>query len=146
MTNDSIAPDFTLTDQYGNNFHLYSELKEHNRVLLVFYPKDDSPVCTKQLCEYDDNLKLLNKKGIHIAGINSDSVKQHQKFAERYNLKFPLLADTEKSVCRLYDALSLIGTVKRKIVLVDNTRKILFSDAKLPFKYYRIDEILGHNL
>lgn len=94
------APDFTLFDQNGKN-HTLSEYQGHY-VLMYFYPKDDTPGCTKQACLIRDNFPEFKKLHIQVFGISVDSQKSHTKFIEKYELPFTLLSDTEKEVVELY--------------------------------------------
>jgi peroxiredoxin Q/BCP len=96
----SPAPDFTLPDQEGREHTL-----SHHRgawVLLYFYPKDDTPGCTKQACVIRDAFPDLSKLGAKVFGISVDSVASHKKFAEKYELPFTLLADADKKVVAMY--------------------------------------------
>ena len=94
------APDFKVKDQDGN----WVSLKDFRgrKVILYFYPKDNTPGCTAESCNLRDNYKELSKKGYEVLGISSDSEKSHQKFIEKYQLPFTLLADTEKEVHNQY--------------------------------------------
>jgi peroxiredoxin Q/BCP len=95
------APQFSLPDQEGV-VHTLTQY-EGKKVLLYFYPKDDTPGCTTEACSFRDNHEALTKMGLVVIGISKDSVKSHKKFALKYNLTFPLLADTEGVVCESYD-------------------------------------------
>ena len=136
-----IAPDFTLKDQDGNEFNLYKELT--SKIMLVFYPKDDSPVCTKQLNNYQQNLGKFNNAGIKIIGINIDSENSHKYFGNKCKLDFPLLVDTGKSVSKKFDALNFVGINKRKIVIIDTDKRIIFEKVNFPFNFIRSEEILN---
>lgn len=94
------APDFTLPDQDAAE-HTLSSYKG-KWVLLYFYPKDDTPGCTKEACAIRDADPDLSSLGAVVLGVSADSVKSHKKFAEKYNLQFPLLADEEKKVIEAY--------------------------------------------
>lgn len=94
------APAFTLPDQNGAP-HKLSDYKG-KWVLVYFYPKDDTPGCTKEACMIRDNFPSFKKLGIAVLGISVDSVKSHAKFAEKYELPFTLLADEEKKVVEEY--------------------------------------------
>lgn len=72
--------------------------------MLYFYPKDDTPGCTTEACSFRDEYEYLKEKGLNILGVSADSVKSHKKFAEKYNLNFPLLADKDKTVINAYRA------------------------------------------
>jgi peroxiredoxin Q/BCP len=94
------APDFTAPDQHGNPFTL-SSLRGH-KVALYFYPKDDTPGCTAQACNLRDNEAQLAAQGIKVVGVSIDSVASHAKFAQKYDLNFPLVADPDKEIVNAY--------------------------------------------
>src|SRR5690554_5133706 len=94
------APDFETKDQFGKAVKL-SDFKG-KKVVLYFYPKDNTPGCTAQACNLRDNYEALQKEGYVVLGISSDSQKSHQKFIDKQKLPFPLLADEDKSVHQLY--------------------------------------------
>lgn len=94
------APDFTLTDQDGNPVTL-SKLKG-TPVVLYFYPKDDTPGCTKEACAFRDARMDYEKAGARVLGLSPDTVTSHDKFRRKYELPFTLLADPEKTVCEQY--------------------------------------------
>lgn len=96
------APDFKVTDQDGNSVSL-SEYKGR-KLVLYFYPRDNTPGCTAESCNLRDNYKTLQKKGYEILGVSTDSEKSHQKFIEKQNLPFRLLADVDKVVHSKYGA------------------------------------------
>ncbi|RPI70320.1 MAG: peroxiredoxin, partial [Ignavibacteriales bacterium] len=81
------AEDFTLKDQFGNDFNLYANLRK--KILLIFYPRDNTPVCTKQLSDYQMSKNELENYGIILVGINADSEETHLKFAAKCSLDFP---------------------------------------------------------
>lgn len=96
----SKAPDFTVNDQDGNPVSLKS--LKGSKVALYFYPKDDTPGCTKEACNLRDNYDALTTAGIKIFGISVDDEKSHQKFITKFSLPFPLLADTEHAIVEPY--------------------------------------------
>lgn len=95
------APAFSATDQHGKLISL--DDFRNKKLVLYFYPKDDTPGCTAESCNLRDNYEKLQKEGYEIIGVSADSEKSHKKFAEKYNLPFPLLADTEKLIVKAYD-------------------------------------------
>ena len=95
------APDFTLPDQNGE-MHSLSDYKG-KKVILYFYPKDNTPGCTKQACSFGELMPQFKEKGAVILGVSKDSVASHKKFEEKYGLPFTLLSDTEKTVIQAYD-------------------------------------------
>jgi peroxiredoxin Q/BCP len=100
------APDFTLpavgSDGIVKNGQVHlQELKGHP-VVLYFYPKDDTPGCTAEACSFRDANREMQKRGIVVLGVSADSVESHRKFADKYGLPYPLLADTDTTVSQLY--------------------------------------------
>ena len=95
------APDFTLPDQNGN-VHSLSDYRG-KKLVLYFYPKDNTPGCTKQACGFAERYPKFTEKGAVILGISKDSVASHKKFEEKYGLPFTLLADPELKVIQAYD-------------------------------------------
>lgn len=98
----TIAPDFKLLDQDGQMQSLFSH--KGGFVLVYFYPKDDTPGCTKEACTIRDAYKDFESNGVKIFGISADSVESHKKFAEKYELPFTLLSDPTKEVITAYGA------------------------------------------
>ena len=96
------APDFTLADQTGKEHSLSGYRGQW--VLVYFYPKDDTPGCTKEACAVRDVYTDLKKQAVQILGISRDSSSSHQKFADKYNLPFPILSDPDKGVLASYGA------------------------------------------
>ena len=96
------APAFKAVDQDGNPISL-SDYKG-KKVILYFYPKDDTPGCTAEACNLRDNYALLFKKGYKIIGVSADDDKSHKKFIEKYVLPFPLIPDKDKSILKAYGA------------------------------------------
>ena len=95
------APDFTLPDQNGE-MHSLSDYKGQ-KVILYFYPKDNTPGCTKQACNFGELYPQFQEKGAVVIGISKDSVASHKKFEEKYSLPFTLLSDTELKAIQAYD-------------------------------------------
>ena len=95
------APDFTLSDQLGNS-HTLSQYRG-KKVILYFYPKDNTPGCSKQACGYSLNAPQFTEKGAVILGISKDSVASHKKFSDKYDLQFTILSDPERQVIEAYD-------------------------------------------
>jgi peroxiredoxin Q/BCP len=96
------APDFTAQDQNGNTINLH-DLKGQ-KVVLYFYPKDDTPGCTAEACNLRDNFQELRSQGYTVLGVSPDNVKSHEKFAGKYSLPFSLLADPDKVIAKEYGA------------------------------------------
>jgi len=100
VTEGQIAPDFTLPATDGSTMRLLD--LRGKKVVLYFYPKDDTPGCTKEACAFRDNLGVLQSMGVVVLGVSPDSVASHQKFAQKYGLPFPLLADEGAQVATTY--------------------------------------------
>ncbi len=123
------APDFQGLDENGNKIVLSEVLKMGN-VVLYFYPKDETPGCTKEACTFRDNWEDLKKLGATVIGISSDSAESHKKFKEHHNLQFTLVSDQDKHIRKAYDALgtilppriSYVIDLKGKIVHVYNSQ------------------------
>jgi len=123
------APNFSAKDQDGNDVSL-ADLKGQ-RVVLYFYPKDDTPGCTKEACSFRDSDDVYKEKNIRVLGVSTDSEKSHQKFISKFNLPFTLLADTDKKIVEDYGVWgekSMYGKkymgTNRKTFLIDEEGKI----------------------
>ena len=135
-----IVPNFTLKDENGNDFELYKNLDQ--LVLLAFYPKDDTLVCSTQLSDYNRNLADFITNEIRIIGISTDSVKSHSNFCSKLKLNFPLLADEDKSVSKQFDAINFLGINKRLLVLIGTDKRVLWTDSTMSITYIKAKEIL----
>ncbi len=105
ITEGTQAPNFTAVDQTETT-HTLSQYKG-KWVMLYFYPKDDTPGCTQEACSIRDVWQEFTEKGITVLGVSADSVTKHKKFAEKYDLPFPLLADEDKKIIKSYEALGM---------------------------------------
>ncbi len=94
------APQFEGKDQNGNTIRLSDFTGK--KLVLYFYPKDDTPGCTKEACNLRDNYQALKDQGIEIIGVSADTESKHQKFIEKYDLPFPLITDTEKEIIQAF--------------------------------------------
>jgi len=122
---DSDAPNFTLNDAKENSHSLADYRGKY--LVLYFYPKNDTPGCTKEACHFRDDMTKLEKLGAKVVGVSVDSSESNGKFAEKYNLPFTLLADTDGKVAASYDALTnllVIKIAKRHTFLIDPDGKI----------------------
>lgn len=117
------APDFQLYDDDNRLFRLYDEKQP---LLLVFYPGDDTPVCTSQLCDYRDGIHVFNDLGVEVVGISRDSITSHKKFKNKYNLPFRLLSDPEGEVAGMFGCRTLLGTTNRAVFLLDEEKKVIW--------------------
>jgi len=110
------APDFSLEGDDGKLYRLSEHLGE--RVLLVFYPGDNTPVCTRQLCEYRDGIESFADLGVSVVGISSDDLESHRDFRSKHDLPFVLLSDQDLDVAKQYGCKGALG-MKRAVFLVD---------------------------
>jgi peroxiredoxin Q/BCP len=117
------APDFTLKNQDGNDVTLSQELKK-GHIVLYFYPKDNTPGCTKEACSFRDLSEDFRVEGASIFGINTDSVESHKKFHEKQKLTFSLLADPDGTVTKHYGADGLFNFARRVTYLIDSSGTI----------------------
>ena len=112
-----VAPDFTLPGTGGREYSL-SDYRGRP-VVLVFYPGDDTPVCTKQLNSYNDDLEQFNEMNAQVLGVSAQDVSSHDAFSSKHGFEFPLLSDTDKAVAGAYGTLGPIGFPRRSIFILD---------------------------
>ncbi len=117
------ASDFKLKDADEKTFHLSKEAGK--RLLLVFYPGDNTPVCTRQLCDYRDGIEQFAELGVTVVGISSDDAESHRRFRERHQLPFVLLSDTDLAVAEQYGCRAIVG-MKRGVFLLDEQQIIRY--------------------
>ena len=111
------APSFTLPSTGGLDASLSDFLGRP--LVLVFYPGDDTPVCTKQLNSYNDDLSQFQALNAQVVAISAQSVESHEKFSDKHGFKFPLLADVDKSVAAAYGTLGPLGFPRRSVFIID---------------------------
>jgi thioredoxin-dependent peroxiredoxin len=131
----SAAPDFKLQDQNGK-WHTLAAYKG-KWVALYFYPKDQTPGCTTQACDFRDNVFAFREAGAVILGLSVDDVQSHKAFADKHGLPFTLLADPTKKVADLYGVMNFTGFAKRETFLIDPKGTIV--------KRYVVSEPKGHS-
>ncbi len=126
------APDFTLPGVENGEKRDYtlSEYRGRN-VVLAFYPGDNTPGCTRQMCSYRDNLSDLTATGAVLLGISPQDVASHEAWAAKKGFTFPLLADTDKRVIEAYGVGAPLIGVRRSVFVVDPAGKVVFADRKL---------------
>ena len=133
-----IAPDFTGKDENGEDVKLSDLLGQ--KVVLYFYPKDDTPGCTKEACSLRDNFSALSTENIKVLGVSTDNEKSHQKFIAKYDLPFTLLADTDHAIANLYDSYgkktfmgkTYNGVLRKTFLIAENgTIKKIFDKVKV---------------
>lgn len=130
-----LAPDFTLPGTGGRTYSLAQY--RGSPVVLVFYPGDNTPVCTKQLCSYNDELSQFTQLSAQVIGISAQDVASHEQFAAKHGFQFPLLADTDKSVHRTYGVLGLMDLPRRSVFVLDAAGVIRFAHRAIVGVTYR---------
>ncbi len=136
-----LAPDFTLPGTGARSYSL-SQFRG-SPVVLVFYPGDNTPVCTKQLCSYNDELSQFAGLSAQVLGISAQDVASHETFAAKHGFKFPLLSDTDKSVHRAYGVLGLMDMPRRSVFVLDGTGVIRYAHrAVLGVTYRPVRELV----
>jgi thioredoxin-dependent peroxiredoxin len=118
------APDFTLSSQMGDNVTL-SEFFGKKNVVLYFYPKDETPGCTKEACTFRDNYEELTKLGAEVLGVSGQSVESHKSFATHYGLPFILLSDEDNKVRELYGVPSTMGFLPGRVTYIIDKKGIV---------------------
>lgn len=111
-----LAPDFTLEADSGEPFALRDQ--RGRKLLLVFYPGDGTPVCTRQMCDYRDGVEAFAGLGVHVVGISPDDGASHRRFKDRHDLPFTLLSDPGLEAAARYDSKGVLG-MRRSVFLVD---------------------------
>ncbi|HEU4838739.1 MAG TPA: thioredoxin-dependent thiol peroxidase [Micavibrio sp.] len=119
LTEGSKAPDIDLPTDNGGHFRL-SDMKGE-KILVYFYPKDDTPGCTKESCSLSENIKSFEKLGCAIVGISKCSVKKHDKFKKKFDLQFPLASDENGDVCERYGVWGEKNFMGRKFIGIKRT-------------------------
>jgi peroxiredoxin Q/BCP len=117
------APAFCLPSTLGRRIGL-KDLKG-KKIVLYFYPKDDTPGCTKEACSFQDNLSSLKRLGAVVVGVSTDSVELHRKFAAKYNLSFPLLSDADQTVVKKFGVWKQKSLYGRKFMGIERTTVLI---------------------
>jgi peroxiredoxin Q/BCP len=133
------APDFELPDQDGKNVRLSDFLGKLN-VILAFYPADFTPVCTKELCSFRDDLSRFQEKGAQVLGVSVQSQASKKKFAAKLNLNFPILADEHKEVAKAYGVMGPLGLHTRRATFVIDKKGIIRHRDVEPLPIMRPDD------
>lgn len=130
------APLFTLVDQNNEK----QSLKDYRgkKVLLYFYPKDDTPGCTTEACSFRDHLNDFKKYDVQVLGVSCDSLESHKKFAQKFKLNFPLLADTEKEVVQKYGVWGEKSMYGRKYMGVFRDSFLIDEKGKIVKHYQKV--------
>jgi thioredoxin-dependent peroxiredoxin len=118
------APEFRLLSNSGGEVSL-SDFRGRNNVVLYFYPKDETQGCTKEACAFRDTYERFRERGAEVLGVSSDTAESHRKFAEHYNLKFPLLSDLDGKVRKAYGVPSTLGFIPGRVTYVIDEQGIV---------------------
>jgi peroxiredoxin Q/BCP len=135
------APPFEMLDEQGNNVRL-ADFKDRSAVVLMFYPADETPGCTKQMCAARDDYDRYQAAGVQVFGVNPANAERHKKFVAKHGLRTPLLVDEGAKTAKTYDALMpipVLNIVNRTVVGIDRNGKIAFYKRGMP----STSEILG---
>ena len=136
------APDFTLPGTGGRSYSLSSYAGQP--VVLVFYPGDDTAVCTRQLNSYNDELAEFEKVGAQVLAVSAQDVASHEGFSDKHGFRFPLLADTDKSVAGQYGTLGPLGFPRRSVFVIDARGIVRFAHKALAGLTYRpVSELIA---
>ena len=135
------APDFTLLDQDGNKVKLSSF--KGRKVLVYFYPKDDTPGCTKEACEFRDAVKKFSSKKAVVLGVSPDSLKAHDKFIAKFGLPFVLLSDADHAVAEKYGVWVEKSMYGRKYMGIERSTFVIGPDGKMKAAFRKV-KVDGH--
>lgn len=119
----SAAPDFEA-ETYGGEKLRLSDLYSRGTVALYFYPRDNTPGCTKEACSLRDGKQALSDLGVQVVGVSTDGVKSHENFRDKHSLNFPLVSDKSKEIIDLYGVKSKFGSARRVTFLIDGEGRI----------------------
>lgn len=132
-----IAPNFSLPSTTGKTVSL-QEFLGKKRLVLYFYPKDDTPGCTKEACSFRDHLPQLEAKDTVVLGVSADGIKSHEKFITKYNLNFPLLSDEDHQVSEAYGAWGEKSMYGKKYFGMIRKTFIIGKDGKLEHVFHKV--------
>lgn len=136
------APSFNAINQKGEKRKL-QDLVGEKGLILYFYPKDSTPGCTQEACDFRDNLSELRSLGFNVVGVSKDSEKSHQKFIEKQNLNFELLSDTSGEICEKYGVWQEKTFMGKKSMGIVRTTFVIGKDLKI-LKIYPKVSVKGH--
>jgi thioredoxin-dependent peroxiredoxin len=136
------APDFSLYDQDKKKIGLRDFIGKQE-VVLYFYPKDDTPGCTKEACGFRDSIKAFKKKDAVVLGVSNDDQVSHQKFANKYELPFPLLSDVDKKVSEAYGVYKEKNMYGKKYMGIERTTFVIGKDGKVKKIFPKV-KVDGH--
>ena len=130
------APAFTLEDQDGTKVSL-KDFKGQ-KVIVYFYPRDDTPGCTKEACQFNDNLHAFSRAKVAVLGVSADTAEKHQKFRSKYGLTFPLLTDADHAVGEAYGAWGEKTLYGKKSIGVIRSTFLIGADGKIVRPWYHV--------
>lgn len=133
---DQAAPDFSLPATGGKTLSLADFRGQ--KLLIYFYPKDDTPGCTKQACALSENLAQLNKLSMAVVGVSKDSIPSHEKFTQKFSLKFPLLSDKDSDMCERYGVWKEKAMMGKKYMGVERACFLVDENGQLAAVKYSI--------
>jgi len=137
-----LAPDFTLPATGGKSVTLSSFRGQP--VVLVFYPGDDTPVCTKQLNSYNNELSAFEGVGAQVLAVSAQDITSHEQFSSKHGFAFPLLADTDKAVASLYGTVGPLGFSRRSVFVINAAGAITYAHRAIAGITYRpVDELVA---
>lgn len=136
-----LAPDFTLMGSDGKE-HKLSDFRG-KKIILYFYPKDNTPGCTTEACDFRDNISPITDLNAIVIGISKDNLASHNRFIDKFNLPFLLLSDEDKAVCGLYDVIKEKNMYGKKVLGIERSTFIIDEEGIL-IKEYRKVKVKGH--
>ena len=137
-----VLPLFPCPMKKGNVVK-FSELRKGEKIVLFFYPKDDTPGCTKEACSFRDGLQAIRKKGAVVLGVSADSVASHQKFSQKFDFNFPLLSDESKSMIQAYGVWKEKSMYGRKYMGIERTTVLIAKDGSISRVFPKV-KVEGH--
>jgi peroxiredoxin Q/BCP len=137
----SKAPEFSLPDGNGGTVSL--KLLKGKTVILYFYPKDNTSGCTKEACDFRDNIAVISKKGAVVVGVSADSVPSHKKFADKFGLQFPLASDEKKELVKKYGVWKEKSMYGRKYLGIERTTFVIDGRGIITHIFPKV-KVAGH--
>ncbi len=130
------VPNFKIPSSSGNEFSLTS--KKGKKIVLYFYPKDNTPGCTTEGIEFNEMLSQFKKQNAEVYGISRDSLKSHDKFICKYDFKFDLLSDEDEEVCKLFDVIKEKNMYGKKVLGIERSTFVIDEDQKLVGEFRKV--------
>ncbi|MEM6295671.1 MAG: thioredoxin-dependent thiol peroxidase [Myxococcota bacterium] len=141
MSPGDAAPDFSLEGHDGTTYSLAS--MKGQRFVLYFYPRDNTPGCTQEACDFRDGLAGLGDLGVTVLGVSPDSIASHERFAKKYDLNFPLLSDPERAIADAYGALGEKSMYGRKVVGIIRSTFVIDAEGRIETAFSPV-RVKGH--